>query len=153
MTALAATGVCGSFVTVLAAGCGSPQDLPGEWSGAPLTDEGGHRVVGEAGADGQGHDLPGRGLLTLLRTGAPQAERHAVVALVTGVLKERPLPRRHGDRRCPRLRMSRGIIDRDLIVDGVGVEPREALDDPRRRAGAEGNDPEASADGSVTDAS
>jgi hypothetical protein len=46
-------------------------------------------------------------------------------ALVTPVLKERPLSLRQGNGGAPRLRPRRGIVDRDLVVDVVNVDTRE----------------------------
>ena len=55
--------------------------------------------------------------------------RQAVVPLVAGVLVDRPVGLRHRIRHGPRPRPRRRIVDREAIVERVGVDAREALDE------------------------
>ena len=68
---------------------------------AAYADEGGHVIVPEAGADGQGHDLARRDpCREFFRTSTPQEERHAVVPLVARVVEDRTWVLR--ERECDR---------------------------------------------------
>ena len=56
---------------------------------------------------------------------------HPVIPLVARVLEQPAVELRHRNRGGPRLRVVHWIVDRDLVVDAVGVHAREALDHPR----------------------
>src|SRR5262249_49831889 len=87
----------------------------------------------------------------LLGAMADENALHTVIALVACELEECALERGHGDCCRPWSRVNRRIIDRHLIVDRVGVEPGEPLDDTRFRAGAENDDAQHPVDGPVVD--
>src|SRR5213593_3633370 len=61
---------------------------------------------------------------------------HAVIPLMTGVLIDGTLNLRHRYCRGPGLGKRRGVVERDLIVDGIRVDAREALDHTPFLAGA-----------------
>ena len=88
---------------------GGLPDLPH----AAFANEGGHVVVPEAGAGAEGH-LTRCSLLTLLRAGSPQAQRHAVVPFVAGVFVERAIVPAHRELTGPRLGIQLVVLDRVL---------------------------------------
>src|SRR5262252_1515954 len=74
-------------------------------------------------------------LFALLRAASPENVLDGVVPLVARVLVDRvavvPLER---DRDLPGLRVHRGIVDRDLVLNRIGGGSREALDNVERLA-------------------
>ena len=102
-----------------------------------FTDEGGDVLgMAEAGADGQGHELPGRRGLPFLRAGSTQDERHTVVPFMalevvdgTGVSRERERCRPGAGERLR-------VVDGVLVVQRPGSSPPEPLDEAQIRTGA-----------------
>ena len=60
---------------------------------------------------------------------ATEDARERVVGLVTGVLVDARVGRRPDVLATPRLCPHRRVVDRELIEERLGINPREALDD------------------------
>src|SRR5262249_55628885 len=76
------------------------------------------------------------GGLFFLGARAGEDARHRVIAFVARVLEDRPLDLFHRQRSRPRSGERLRIVDRELVVDRIRVDPAEALDHLQGLAGA-----------------
>jgi len=67
-------------------------------------------------------------------SGSHEYVGQTIVAFVTGIFKHRLLHARHRERATPRSRPGVRIIHCELVVEGVGINAREAFDHVQRFA-------------------
>src|SRR5713101_1530963 len=77
--------------------------------------------------------LRGAGGTLVLGTRSPEHALHAVVSLVTGVFIKRVVLLHHRNRCRPLLGKRRWIVHGDFVVDRIGIDTREALDQMEMR--------------------